>query len=97
MPERTVNLDTRRAKPTELVVDAGGGCFYMFSLAYYFFFFLSYCLWKTARHRLKYCHKMSLNSNPSTTNQPFFPLKTNNPNNAMLYLPFAPTLEESVC
>ena len=24
MPERTINLDTRRAKPTKLVVDAGG-------------------------------------------------------------------------
>ena len=32
VPERTVNLDTRRAKPTVLVKGAGGGCFDIFSL-----------------------------------------------------------------
>ena len=37
MPERIFNLDTRRAKPTTLVVDAGGGCFDIFSFAYRFF------------------------------------------------------------
>ena len=38
VPERTINLDTRRAKPIKLVVEAGGRCFDIFSLAYHFGF-----------------------------------------------------------
>ena len=53
--------------PTALAVGAGGGCLDIFTLIYPFFS-LSSSLWETARYRLKYCLKGSLN--PKPTNQP---------------------------
>ena len=47
-----------------LAVDAGGGGFDIFSLIYYFLFFLP--LWETARYRLKYCLKGPLSPNQPT-------------------------------
>ena len=53
--------------PTALAVGAGGGCLDIFTLIYPFSP-LSPSLWETARYRLKYCLKGSLN--PKPTNQP---------------------------
>ena len=50
--------------PTVLAVGAGGGCLDIFTLVHHFFLLL----WETARYRLKYCLKRSLN--PKTTIQP---------------------------
>ena len=55
--------------PTALAVGAGGSCLDIFFLIYPFFP-LSPSLWETARYRLKYCLKGSLN--PKSTNQPIF-------------------------
>ena len=52
--------------PTAIAVDAGGGCLDIFTLIYPFFL-LSPSLWETARYRLKYCLKGSLN--PKSTNK----------------------------
>ena len=57
--------------PTALAVGAGGGCLDIFTLIYPFSP-LSPSLWETARYRLKYCLKGSLNQN-QPTNQ-FCPL-----------------------
>ena len=46
--------------PTALAVGAGGGCLDIFTLIYPFFP-LSPSLWETARYRLKYCLKGSVN------------------------------------
>ena len=46
--------------PIVLAVGAGGGCLDIFTLVYPFFPF-SPSLWETARYRLKYCLKGSLN------------------------------------
>ena len=46
--------------PTALAVGAGGGCLDIFTLIYHFSP-LSPSLWETARYRLKYCLKGSLN------------------------------------
>ena len=54
--------------PTALTVGAGGGCLDIFTLIYPFST-LSPCLWETARYRLKYCLKGSLNPK-QPTNQP---------------------------
>ena len=54
--------------PTALTVGAGGGCLDIFSLLYPFSP-LSPSLWETARYRLKYCLKGSLNPK-QPTNQP---------------------------
>ena len=53
--------------PTVLAVGAGGGCLDIFTLIY-LYSPLSPSLWETARYRLKYCLKGTLN--PKTTNQP---------------------------
>ena len=46
--------------PTALAVGAGGGCLDIFTLICHFFT-LSPSLWETARYRMKYCLKGSLN------------------------------------
>ena len=46
--------------PITFAVGAGGGCFDTFTLLY-LFSSLSPSLWETARYRLKYCLKGSLN------------------------------------
>ena len=51
--------------PTALAVGAGGGCLDIFTLIYPFSP-LSPSLWETARYRLKYCLKGSLNPNQPT-------------------------------
>ena len=51
--------------PTALAVGAGGGCLDIFTLIYPFSP-LSPSLWETARYRLKYCLKGSLNSKQPT-------------------------------
>ena len=51
--------------PTALTVGAGGGCLDIFSLLYPFSP-LSPSLWETARYRLKYCLKGSLNPKNQT-------------------------------
>ena len=51
--------------PTALAVGAGGGCLDIFTLIYPFFP-LSPSLWETARYRLKYCLKGSLNPKQPT-------------------------------
>ena len=48
------------SKPTALAVGAGRGCLDIFTLLYPFSP-LSTSLWETARYRLKYCLKGSLN------------------------------------
>ena len=55
--------------PTALVVGAGGGCLDIFTLIY-MVSSLSPSLWETARYRLKYCLKGSLNPKQPKTNQP---------------------------
>ena len=50
--------------PTALAVGAGWGCLDIFNLVYRFSF-LSPFLWETARYRLKYCLKGSLNPKPT--------------------------------
>ena len=54
--------------PTALVVGAGGGCLDIFTLIYPSSP-LSPSLWETARYRLRYCLKGSLNPK-QPTNQP---------------------------
>ena len=51
--------------PTVLAVGASGGRLDIFSLVYLFFPHSPF-LWETARYRLKYCLKRSLNSNERT-------------------------------
>ena len=51
--------------PTALAVGAGGGCLDIFTLIYPFSS-LSPSLWETARYRLKYCLKGSLNPKQPT-------------------------------
>ena len=53
--------------PTALAVGAGGSCLDIFTLIYPFSP-LSPSLWETARYRLKYCLKGSLNPNNQPTN-----------------------------
>ena len=53
--------------PTALAVGADGGCFYIFSLVYYYS--LSPSLWETARYRLKYCFKGPLSPKQQPTNR----------------------------
>ena len=62
---RPVNLDNNRQGPIALAVGADWGCFDFFSLVYHFSF-LSSSLWETARYRLKYCLKGSLNPKQQT-------------------------------
>ena len=62
-------------EPIALAVGTGGGCLDSFSLVY-LFSFLSLCLWETARYRLKYCLKGSLN--PKPTNQNLMVIKFRN-------------------
>ena len=50
---------------TALAVGAGGGCLDIFTLIYPFSP-LSPSLWETARYRLKYCLKGTLNQKQST-------------------------------
>ena len=56
--------------PIALAVGAGGGCLDIFTLLYPFSP-LSPSLWETARYRLKYCLKGSLNPKQPTNNQSF--------------------------
>ena len=56
--------------PTALAVCAGGACLDIFTLIYPFSP-LSPSLWETARYRLKYCLKGSLNPK-QPTNQPTY-------------------------
>ena len=51
--------------PTALAVGAGGGCLDIFTLLF-LFCSLSPSLWETARYRLKYCLKGSLNPKQPT-------------------------------
>ena len=67
VPEHPTNLDYSRARPTALVVGAGGGCLDIFSLNCHFSL-LSPSLWETARYRLQYCLK-GLLSPKQPTNQ----------------------------
>ena len=53
VPGRPTNLHYSRARTAALAVDAGGGGFDIFSLAYHFSL-PSPSLWETARYRLKY-------------------------------------------
>ena len=70
MPERTINLDTRRTKPTKLVEDAGGDCLTYFHSPIVSFFFLTLS-GRLHDIDLKYCHKGPLNPKQPTTNLPF--------------------------
>ena len=54
VPGRPTILITVGQGSTALAVGAGGGCLDIFTLIYHFSI-LSPSLWKTARHRLKYC------------------------------------------
>ena len=55
--------------PTALAIGAGGDCLDIFTLVYPFSR-LSATLWETARYRLKYCLKGSLNQKqPTSQNQ----------------------------
>ena len=65
VPGRPADLIIVGQGPTSLAVGAGGGCLEIFSLAYHFSF-LSPSLWETARYRLKYCLKGSLNPKQPT-------------------------------
>ena len=56
--------------PIVLAVGAGGGCLDIFTLVYPFSP-LSPFLWETARYRLKYCLKGSLNPKQPTNQHPF--------------------------
>ena len=55
-------------RPIALAVGAGGGCLDIFTLLYPFSP-PSPSLWETARYRLKYCFKGSLNPKKNPTNQ----------------------------
>ena len=68
VPGHPTVLITVGQGPTALAVGAGGGCLDIFALIYPFFP-LSPSLWETARYRLKYCLKGSLNPK-QPTNQP---------------------------
>ena len=68
VPGRPTIWITVEQGPTALVVGAGGGCLDIFTLIYPFSP-LSPSLWETARYRLKYCLKGSLNPK-QPTNQP---------------------------
>ena len=67
VPGRPTILITVGQGPIALAVGAGGGGLDIFTLIYPFFP-LSPSLWETARYRLKYCLKGSLN--PKPINQP---------------------------
>ena len=60
VPGRPTNLITVGQGPIALAVGAGGGCSDICTLLY-FISPLSPSLWETARYRLKYCLKGSLN------------------------------------
>ena len=65
VPGRPTIWITVRQGPTALAVGAGGGCLDIFTLIY-LFSSLSPSLWETARYRLKYCLKGSLNPKQPT-------------------------------
>ena len=65
VPGRPTILITVGQGPTALAVGAGGGCLDIFTLIYPFSS-LSPSLWETARYRLKYCLKGSLNPKQPT-------------------------------
>ena len=60
--------------PTVLAVGAGGGCMDIFTLIYPFSP-LSSSLWETARYRLKYCLRGSLNPKQPTNQYKMCPAK----------------------
>ena len=70
VPGRSTIWITVGQGPTALAVGAGGGCLDIFTLIYPF----SPSLWETARYRLKYCLKGSLNPK-QPTNQLSFLIK----------------------
>ena len=59
VPGRPTILITVRQGPIALAVGAGGGCLDIFTL---------FCLWETARYRLKYCLKGPFNPKQPTAN-----------------------------
>ena len=59
VPGCPTNLDSTREGPIAVAVETAGVCFYICSLVYLFSFLLP--LWKTARYRLKFCLKGTLN------------------------------------
>ena len=65
VPGRPTILITVGQGTTVLAVGAGGGCLDIFTLIYPFSS-PSPCLWETARYRLKYCLKGSLNPQQPT-------------------------------
>ena len=65
VPGRTTIWITVGQGPTALAVDAGGGCLDIFTLICHFSPH-SPSLWETARYRLKYCLKGSLNPKQPT-------------------------------
>ena len=69
VPGRPTVWMTVGQRPIVLAVGAGGGCLDIFTLDYPFSP-LSPSRWETARYKLKYCLKGSLNPKQST-NQPF--------------------------
>ena len=71
VPGRPTILITVGQGSAALAVGAGGGCLDIFTLIYPFTS-LPPSLWETARYRLKYCLKGSLNLE-QPTNQIFFP------------------------
>ena len=65
VPGRPTTWITVGQWPTALAVGAGGGCLDIFTLTYPLSP-LSPSLWETARYRLKYCLKGSLNPKQPT-------------------------------
>ena len=64
VPGRSTILMIVGQGPIALVVDAGGGYLDIFNL--YLFSPLSPSLWETARYKLKYCFKGSINPKQPT-------------------------------
>ena len=70
VPGRPTIWITVGQEPIALVVGAGGGCLNIFTL-FYPYSTLSPSLWETARYRLKYCLKGSLNPKQPTNQLSF--------------------------
>ena len=64
VPGQPTNLDNSMARPIALAVGVSGVVWTFFLLSIFFLFFLP--LWETARYRLKYCLKGSLNPKQPT-------------------------------
>ena len=71
VPGRPTNLNNSRHPPIALAVGAGGVVWTFFLSSIFSLFFLP--LLETARHRLKYCLKGSLNpKQPTNQRQPLY-------------------------